>query len=551
MVTAPPPVQMEEEPKEALVPGPLKPPGQLGKGEEILPPLLPPGHGGEDGEHVRAPVKGPQQLVARLLPRAKAEVCQLVQKGLAVPPPLLSGGLEGGVKVPLRQGADGRQPVPRHPHQGGAENRQQGDVLVGVVDDLQPGQGHGDLGGGKEVAPLLGGPGHPCLLQGLGVVAAHRPGGAQEDGHILRLEGPGAPLAVGDGEPLPEKPGNLPGHKPGLQLGAVLLVLGEGRVLCEVQHVVLRLVPLPFREGPSGVEGLLVGIVHLPQLAGHDVAEQVVGRLQHLGAGAEVFGQGDPPALPLPGLVVGGEGPVLLQKDGGVRQAEAVDGLLHIPHQEEVSLPLGQGLEDGVLDLIGVLVLVHHDLRVLRPPLAGQVGGLAHLVGEQTDGKVFQVGEVQQVPFLLLLGVGLGEILHQVNQAHHGGVDQGHVLQKGGTVAGKGVQHPLHRLFAALPDGFDLFLGADGLHPPRSLQPGKGNVRLGCLVPPLAGRLAEGFQALLGGLETLPIGFFQGRVLLGQGAGLGHLPGPVGGGVPGLLQQEGPPGGLAHVGDPG
>ena len=149
------------------------------------------------------------------------------------------------------------------------------------------------------------------------------------------------------------------------------------------------------------------------------------------------------------------------------------------------------------------------------------------------------------------LGVGLGEILHQVNQAHHGGVDQGHVLQKGGTVAGKGVQHPLHRLFAALPDGLNLFLGADGLHPPRGLQPGKGDVRLGCLVPPLAGRLAEGLQALLGGLETLPIGFFQGRVLLGQGAGLGHLPGPVGGGVPGLLQQEGPPGGLAHVSDPG
>ena len=89
-----------------------------------------PGHGGEDGEHVRAPVKGPQQLVARLLPRAKAEVCQLVQKGLAVPPPPALRRPGGRCKSPLRQGADGRQPVPRHPHQGGAENRQQGDVLV-------------------------------------------------------------------------------------------------------------------------------------------------------------------------------------------------------------------------------------------------------------------------------------------------------------------------------------------------------------------------------------------------------------------------------------
>ena len=97
---------------------------------------------------------------------------------------------------------------------------------MGVVDDLQPGQGHGDLGGGKEVAPSLGGPGHPCLLQGLGVVAA--PARGAQGGWPHPPAGGPVPLGRRRRGTLPEKPGNLPGHKPGLQLGKVLLILGEG-----------------------------------------------------------------------------------------------------------------------------------------------------------------------------------------------------------------------------------------------------------------------------------------------------------------------------------
>ena len=55
---------------------------------------------------------------------------------------------------------------------------------------------------------------------------------------------------------------------------------------------------------------------------------------------------------------------IFLQKNSGVRQAEAVDGLLHVPHGEEAASPLGDRLEDAVLDLVGILVLVYHHLKV-------------------------------------------------------------------------------------------------------------------------------------------------------------------------------------------
>ena len=63
----------------------------------------------------------------------------------------------------------------------------------------------------------------------------------------------------------------------------------------------------------------------------------------------------------------------------GSARAEAVDALLHVPHGEEVLPVPGHRLEDGVLDLVGVLVLVHQDLPVpgrhLLPQLRGGAVG--------------------------------------------------------------------------------------------------------------------------------------------------------------------------------
>ena len=90
----------------------------------------------------------------------------MLQEGGAVRPALLPRAGQGRVEIPLGQGTNFRQPVPGKAHQGGAEDGQEGNILPGIVNDLEPGQGHGDLRGLEEVSPLLGRPPHPRLFQG-------------------------------------------------------------------------------------------------------------------------------------------------------------------------------------------------------------------------------------------------------------------------------------------------------------------------------------------------------------------------------------------------
>ncbi|MPM56196.1 hypothetical protein SDC9_102998 [bioreactor metagenome] len=72
---------------------------------------------------------------------------------------------------------------------------------------------------------------------------------------------------------------------------------------------------------------------------------------------------------------------ILAKKDGWVGQAEPVDGLLHVAHQEEIfSLP-GERAENGVLHLVGILILIHHDFGVAPAPLVGKLGGLTLFIG--------------------------------------------------------------------------------------------------------------------------------------------------------------------------
>ena len=314
----------------------------------------------------------------------------------------------------------------------------------------------------------------------------------------------------------------------------------------------LRLVALPRRERPAGIEGLVCRVIQLAQLAGHDAAEQVVGRFQDLRAGAEVFGEGDAPFLPLRRLVIGAESPILFQKDGGVGQAEAIDRLLHIAHQKEVFPVLGEGAEDRVLHLVRVLVFVHHDLGVALAPLAGQVSRLALVVHQEADGVMLQIGKIQHGAFFLFRVVGFGEICGQGEEAPHGGVEQGHVLQQAGAGAGQAVCHLAHGLFTAVPQAFDLFLRRDILYAAGGAEPGKrDHDPFGGGVPALGAGGHKMLQGLGRLFEAGKVGLFQDGVLQGQVAGRLHLLLPIGAGGFGVFQEQLAPRGLACVGQMG
>ena len=127
-------------------------------------PLLPPVHGPEQAQQVGPLVDVPDQLAAGRVPRPEAQLVQLRQK-IPARPGSPAGGLDqGGVEVPLRPGGpEQRQLIAGKAVHRGAQGGDEGHILAGIVHDLEKGQGHIHLGGGKEVLPALGRPGHAPL----------------------------------------------------------------------------------------------------------------------------------------------------------------------------------------------------------------------------------------------------------------------------------------------------------------------------------------------------------------------------------------------------
>src|ERR1017187_6539319 len=80
-------------------------------------------------------------------------------------------------------------------------------------------------------------------------------------------------------------------------------------------------------------------------------------------------------------------------EDGGVRAAEAVDGLLRVADRGHGGAVAGDGPEQGVLHGVDVLVLVHADPR----PAGAQAGGKGEVLAQQGGGDLDQAVEVDQV----------------------------------------------------------------------------------------------------------------------------------------------------------
>ena len=354
---------------------------------------------------------------------------------------------------------------------------------------------------------------------------------------------------------LPDPPGGKAGLGLVLVLPVLLVLLPQ---IGQVQHVQLQGVVCPIRVGECrpGDQSLILGVIQLAKVPGHDVSEQVVAAQQDLGPGAEVPGQHPPPGPAGPGVFPVGKAAVFVQKDGGVGQAEAVDRLLHVPHLEQSAPLVRDGLEDGILNLVGVLIFVHLDLLKAVGPHPGGLGGLSLVVQQQLDGEVLQVREVHQPPPPLLLGVVGQKVRRQVHQGLDHRAGQGQLLpqllavllEQGGELFQLFLAPGAGGLDAVGPvRGIHLLLGVDllgALFLPA--QGGKRDGQAGCRLVPAAGgeELVQPGGALVqgGGVVCL-----QQLVLPHQLQRLVNaFPAPAAPAAQ-LLQQDGPPGGVLHV----
>ena len=278
--------------------------------------------------------------------------------------------------------------------------------------------------------------------------------------------------------------------------------------------------------------------------------EDEIHRLQHAGTGAEVFGQHQHLRVAGLGAVGAGKSVEFVQEDARVGQPEPIDGLLHVPHLEQVLAPVSEGVKDDVLDGIGVLVLVHHHFYKGVPPLLGQGGGLSLVIHQGVGGEVLQIVEIQgfSPPFGLL--IRLLEGLHHPEQLPHRHAHRPQVAQQGGAVSGEPVGQGRQLLFALLPQGFHPLLQPLVLYLPRGFQLGEGHSGIGGgSVPPLIGSGDELVQPHHSAPKAVPVGALQ-LWVCGHGFHRPHhLSSPEGGQRSGVLQQQLAPGGLSHIGD--
>ena len=79
----------------------------------------------------------------------------------------------------------------------------------------------------------------------------------------------------------------------------------------------------------------------------------------------------------------------------------------------------GNGLKDTVLHLVGILILIHHDLLIPLGYLPCQLRRASVRLTKQRHGIVLLIGEIHGVAAHLLRLIPLGELLRQPQQRQH------------------------------------------------------------------------------------------------------------------------------------
>ena len=348
---------------------------------------------------------------------------------------------------------ESRQLIGGEAEDGASQSRQQGDILPGVGNGLQDGPQDLNFLAGQQIRAAAGGAADALIFQRTLEIGAHGAGGTEQNDDIIGLNGPQA-LLIPDQLPgiqhLPDPAGHIVGF---FRIG----------ILPHVDAVKLHRRVGQNIPGQALVQGFVRAVFQSAHPLAHAGAEHMIDRLDDLRAGAEIGRQQDLPALPCRRLRHGGIAVIFFQKDTGVRQSELVDGLLDIADHEAVAPVAGEGPEDGVLNLVGVLVLVHHDLLEAAAQFGGGRRGdpLALNIPspQQIQHQMFKVRKVHAAAASLGLVEGFAEPAHQIDEAPAGGAGLAQIRQDLTRIVSKPHQPLFDALLAGFPAGLDALLG--------------------------------------------------------------------------------------------
>ena len=150
----------------------------------------------------------------------------------------------------------------------------------------------------------------------------------------------------------------------------------------------------------------------------HAVGEHIIHRFNYFSAGTEIGTEQYLSALGRSCLPCRHIDMILFQENSGISQTELVDGLLHVTDHKAIVPSIGQRFKNRILDTIGVLVFIHHDLpeSVADLPRCSSDAATVFTL-EQIQHLMFQVAEIHAATSFLNLGISNFKLPHQTDQS--------------------------------------------------------------------------------------------------------------------------------------
>ena len=371
-----------------------------------------------------------------------------------------------------------------------AQGAEQRHILIGVVQHAQHVHHIPHLGQVKILRVGVAVGRHALAGQNLGNQRRAAAGGAQQD-HAIPIAQGALAVLIPDGMAhlLADQPrGQLRLVHPALARLAriVALLLRVRRGLLGIVVDDMQLHGRVARAFQPRVQGRVVVIGNLGSAAAHGAGKHAVDGSQDIAARTEIAAQQDAARN---GLLFAAKLLIFAQKQRGIGQPEAINGLLDVTHHEQTVVFIVHAADDGLLDGRHILILIDKD-RIVAIGHA-----LPHLrVIQRLEGQMLQIAIIQQVFLLLVLRIARIHGLHQADQRaqgrqggghlgaclidigrHHGARLLGqllHAVAQGGKAIGqRGVK--IRVLGRACLDGKAQFARRQGILPQRIAQSGQ------------------------------------------------------------------------------
>jgi hypothetical protein len=145
----------------------------------------------------------------------------------------------------------------------------------------------------------------------------------------------------------------------------------------------------------------------------HDAGEKAIYEIENAFVAAPVAGE----------IFAVTIGPLVfvIEEDGGIGLAEAVDALFDVADEKAIAGWAGDGGDDFILGVINVLVFVHENPLETGSAIAG--GGGVFVV-EEFEGELFEVGEIDEASLAFELGELVSELFGDLEEEQADGAGE-------------------------------------------------------------------------------------------------------------------------------